>query len=287
MRRLSLTITVVLAVFGLSAASSNAAVLYTSVSSTYAESFDSLAATGTALTWANDTTLPGWYAYKSNAAAGGGAIRDAGPWSALTQYATSDGSLSTGFYSFGGSATYPSVNPDSDRALGSVPGGSPWGDIVQALVLQNKTGQTLTQFTLSYAGEQWKAGAGGGTRWQDFDYKVSATFNPDTDLPGNVVAGYNLTGVDTVNPFLDFSGGGGSAVYDGNTASHRQLKSETVAGINWAPDDYLILRWWHDNAAGSDHGLAVDDLSFVATPEPATIALMVAGGLLAMRPRRR
>jgi len=264
------------------AMSAQAVVSYSTTGSIHAENFDSLAASGTNLTWTNDATLPGWFAYRSGVGGTAGA-RDAATWLAMTQYSADDGAGGSGFWSYGGSDARPSVNPNSDRALGSVPAGSPWGDFVQALVLRNDTGETLTRFTLSYAGEQWRGGAGGGTRWQDFDFRVSSTFDADADLPGNVIAGYELTGVDTANPFLDFSGGGGSAVHDGNTAARRQLKTGTVYNLGWGPGDYLVLRWWHDNASGSDHGLAVDDLTFSAVPEPASLALLSAAALLMRR----
>ena len=65
------------------------------------ENFDTLASTGTGITWTDNSTIPGWY-------------------STRTTYNSGTGSSNTGaLYSFGVGGT----NPVTDRALGSVGSG--------------------------------------------------------------------------------------------------------------------------------------------------------------------
>src|SRR4051794_23526684 len=75
-------------------------------SGTYSQNFDSLAASGTANTWTDNSTLLGWYASKTS----GGA--------SVSAYRASTGSDTAGaLYSFGASAA-------TDRALGSLASGN-------------------------------------------------------------------------------------------------------------------------------------------------------------------
>lgn len=262
----------------LTVGSAQAVMLYDTDGSTYTQDFNGLSASGTSNTWANDSTLGGWFAFK--ALPGGGdtaTVRDTTSV-AVTSYAAGTGSSSTGtLYSFG-------TGTDAERAMGPLASGTP-GDFVVALVLQNTTGKTLTDFTLSYTGEQWRIGVGGGVQTLDFDYKISSSFDAAADLAASMVDGYSLTGSST----LDFNslqpGSGTNAALDGNAAANRSAISDTVTGLSWGDGQYLMLRWWDDNGAGSDHGLALDDLSFTATPEPGTLLCLLTG--LMLRPWRR
>lgn len=65
---------------------------------TYTQNFDTLAASGAGLAWANNSTLPGWFLFNKNLAS-------------ITSYVAGNGASNTGsFYSLGLSA---------DRALGA------------------------------------------------------------------------------------------------------------------------------------------------------------------------
>jgi hypothetical protein len=117
-----------------------------SFSSSYSQNFDNLVSSGTALSWINDVTLPGWFLFRQPAN---------GPV-AITSYAADSGSGNSGsFYGYG------STNA-SDRALGglgsggayynSPSGGAPAGWI--ALALTNSSGNTINALDLSFNGEQ-------------------------------------------------------------------------------------------------------------------------------------
>src|SRR5688572_5927204 len=89
------------------------------------QSFDTLATSGIANAWADDTTLPGWYSQFS--------LQPTNPMT----YRADSGSGTTGaIYSYGTGA-------NTDRAFGSVCSGTP-GDIFIALKLTNNTGSTIT-----------------------------------------------------------------------------------------------------------------------------------------------
>src|SRR5437867_772213 len=107
----------------------------TTFGSPLVENFDTLANTGTGLTWTDNSTIPGWY-------------------SSRTTYNTGTGSSNTGaLYSFGVAGT----NPVTDRALGSVASGTTL-TIYQAVRLTNNTGSTITSLDIGYVGEQWRNG---------------------------------------------------------------------------------------------------------------------------------
>ncbi len=106
------------------------------------QNFDTLATAGTTNTWADDTTLPGWYAQFSLQ-----------PTNPTTYRADSGGSNTGAIYSWG----VAGINPLTERAFGSVGSGTP-GDIFWAIKLTNNTGSTITSLSVSFTGDQWRQG---------------------------------------------------------------------------------------------------------------------------------
>ncbi len=165
----------------------------------------------------------------------------------------------------------------SDRALGNVPKTTN-GDHVVQVAVTNSTGYTLDSLTISYWGEQWRQGqctptAANGPEKLRVYYSTSAT------------AGYIR-----VNP-LDFfapqtSTASPDRALDGNAAANRISLSSGVLTTSIAPGATLYIRWYDYNDDGTrDHGLAIDDVLVTATPEPATMLLLVLGGLAMLRRR--
>src|SRR6476646_7036706 len=114
------------------------------------ENFDTLASTGTGITWTDNSTIPGWY-------------------STRTTYNSGTGSSNTGaLYSFGVAGT----NPAADRALGSVASGGT-GTVYQAARLTNNTGATIASLDISYVGEQWRNGGNATAHTLTFQYQVA------------------------------------------------------------------------------------------------------------------
>ena len=275
----------------------NAAVIYSVEGSTYTQNFDSLPITpenasietvytdgwqddvDPAVSPQSDVSIPGWYLWHSVSPT------SENGFNGNQRMRIGAGTNNTGaFWSFGTSGS-------TERALGSVgsttianqPTGTPPANdtrVLRALRLTNSTGQTLTEFTLTYTGEQWRDG-GATTPTSEtllFDFSLDATA-PQT---GTFTA---VSALDFVTP-VNVNTGSGAAV-DGNAPGNRQTLTGTVSGINWLPGTDLWLRWNDPQRLGNDHGVAIDDVSFSAVvPEPASISALAAVALLVGRRRR-
>ncbi len=241
------------------ASGASAAVSFTGTA--YTQNFDSLANSGTANTWTADTTLPGWYARRTLAAAG--------EWATYRADNTNTGAI----YSFGAAAS-------TERAFGSVSSGTP-GTITFAVVLQNNTSGILNAFDLSFVGEQWRNGGNTAAQTLAFDYKTVATFvASEVD---SAATGYTaLPALNFVSPIV----GATAAVLDGNLPANQANLSVTGTSVAWNPGEFLILRWTDINDGGNDHSLAIDNVTFNAIPTPGAMALLGLAGLVAGRRKR-
>lgn len=247
----------------------------------YNQSFDTLTQNTTAQTWANDSTLAGWNLIIANNN------------TAVTSLAANTGSSSTGaFYSFGSASS-------SDRAIGSIASnGTYWGGSTAAasgkvvgyiaLALTNSTNRTLTQFTLNYDGEQWRDSGDQTTLNQSlqFQYGFGSSFAAVTTWT-NAGSAFNFTApVGTTT----------ARALDGNVAANRVANLGGTVSASWAANTTLWVRWADTNDNGSDHGLAIDNVTFSApaavvvtpeVPEPTSGAIALAGlvvaGLVARR----
>lgn len=223
-----------------------------SAGTTYTTNFNSLATNvNTAIPWVNNTTLQGWFAAKT---AGGMSI---------TNYRAATGSDNTGsLYSFGSAAA------PADRALGSVPTGTP-GDIAYGVCFTNDTAGGMTNFTISYTGEQWRRATGVGTQTLAFACFV------------NFIGGAAITNADAKGtnyawkPFnaLDFNSpntAGATGLLDGNVNTQR-FTSVVLSNVLVAPGQEIFFRWLDiDDAGNTDHGLGIDDFSVTFTATAVT-----------------
>jgi hypothetical protein len=204
------------------------------------QDFNELITTGSA-SWTQNITLPGWYLRNNN---GNGNV---------TTYFADEGATATGrIYSYG-------TGTSTERALGSVSSSS--SDQYYYLRLTNQSGQTITNFTLKYTGEQWRRAANASAQRLDFSYRL---FSSAPSLVESATYTASYTDFDD----LDFSSpvtGTVAATLDGNAAANRSVKMATVT-INWLPNAELWLRWYDDDNTGTDHGLAIDDVSFAVYP---------------------
>jgi hypothetical protein len=242
--------------------STQAQVIYSTTGSTYSQNFDTLASSGASISWVNNSTLPGWFLYRQPA-----------PGTDITTYAAGTGSSGTGsFYSFG-------VAGSAERALGGVgSGGTYFGSPANGAVagwiavgFANNTGQTLKQFSVNYAGEQWRDGGVTAAQTMRFEYGWGGSFT--------TVGAWTAPGstFDWASPVVSGSVG----AVDGNTSGRVLGRGGVISGLNWAAGETLWLRWVEVNDPGNDHGLAIDDFSFVAAvPEPASMASWTGLGLL-------
>jgi hypothetical protein len=221
----------------------------------YSQAFNTLASSGTANTWTDNLTLPGWYASQGATSTG------------ITTYRSSAGSDSAGaIYSFGSSSGFGSA-PTTERALGSLPVNAT-GTIAYGLRFTNNTANPVTQFAVSYTGEQWRGSGGGTPQSLAFAYRIASVplVNPESGTSVNWV---RVPALDFTSPNLVTSG-----LLDGNVATNRlRFEGIVISGINLLPGQELFLRWLDVNDSGNDHGLAVDDLIvFFPTNRPQIVA---------------
>ncbi|GAB3898341.1 hypothetical protein GCM10028803_17630 [Larkinella knui] len=208
--------------------SATAQVSLTSSSLTYTQDFNSLATAGTSNVWANNSTIPGWLSSRAVLIAGTGS------------------STTGGLYSFGSSGA-------TDRAIGSVASGSTT-TIYYGLVLVNNTGSAVTSLQITYTGEQWRTA---NTAVQSLTFAYGTGSGLTVDSP---VLPYSA---------LDFTSPVSSSVasaLDGNLPANRTAISGTIVfDTPIADGQQILLRWSDADNTGSDHGLAIDDLSVTAT----------------------
>lgn len=231
--------------------SSQAAVSLTSAGSPYSQNFDSLAASGTAITWANDSTLPGWSLF-----------RQPGPGTAITAYNAGNGGSNAGsFYSFG--------LDQNDRALGGVASGGAYfgspasGAIAGWIAVNfiNDSGSAFNGFNVTWNGEQWRNGGNANAQTMAFEYGFGSSFSAVSSWTS---PGGNFDFSSVVNTTT-------AAAVDGNSAGRVSGLGGSVSNLTWNNGDSLWLRWTETNDNGNDHGLAIDDFSFKATA-PASVA---------------
>ncbi len=197
-------------------------------------------------------------------------------------YATNAGGTTTGnTYSYG-------VNLDADRALGELTAGAPGISSTFGAKFKNNGNSNMTKIKqLIYTGEQWRVG---GTHTTIAD-KLTIQYSTDaTSLTTG--SWFGITGMDFNSPVTSSTGGS----LNGNLSANRTLKS--LAGPPYfafatpvAPGGNFWIRWVPTDASGADDGLAVEDFSIQAIPEPSTMALcgLIFGalGIGLVRRRRR
>lgn len=254
------------------AASANAQVLLTpGVGATYTQNFNTLPVAPTA---ANVTVtggaplnaelpavvgppasagLPNWYSHRSGS----------GPNANLV---AGNGSSNSGqLYSYGTAA-------DTDRALGANASGTNAG-ISWGLRLRNDSTFPILSLNVSYTGEQWRDGGAGTPAAQTISFFYTTSSTPLTaPIPAPPTTTNYPTPIGfTAVPALDmitptFANTGSGAALDGNNALNRVLVGSTITFVpSVPPGDEIFIMWGEPNHVGNDHGMAVDDLTVVAT----------------------
>jgi hypothetical protein len=172
-----------------------------------------------------------------------------------TTYRASSGSDNAG-------DTYAYGPGSCERAFGSLLTSSVTSRIGACFV--NNTGRVLNTLRIAYTGEQWRRGAASGSDLLRFEYLLNPASPSVSDGAGSWI---NVGALDFSNPVA--TGTANSSV-NGNDAANRATRNADMSGLALAPDQTLCIRWLDtDLAAGSDHGLAVDDFSLIAEPAPA------------------
>lgn len=230
------------------------AAVLTNVGGSISEDFNSYdfgaQTTNTTATWVNNSTVPNWYA---DSRATTIAYRFGGGVSSTTEV--------LGYkFDANGNTTSPA------GALGTRSSSTdPWGI---GWAIENGTGTTLTEFSLTYdafvASYEGDAGPDGYT----VTYQIGGTYQDDGFA--NVYASAQY--VAPINQADDA----------GNPVTASTVTGSTVTGINWAPGEILWIHWQDTSAVSgeSTYGLGIDNITLTAVPEPTTFALLA--GMVAL-----
>lgn len=265
-------------------ASAQTSLSYTTAASVYSNNFDgpTLVNTGSGNAWNNNTPptgMSGWSAWRAGSSGIAG-VRDSTATGQTSYGADAGTATNGGIFSFGASAS-------TERAFGSQ-NTNTTGDLLIMFAVLNNTGVTLTQFTFGWDFEQWRNNGNTAAHSLIVDYSVrtnnsftsglnslnEASFTSGFTAPGGTWNGTSLVNAAT------------AAAVDGNVAGRSAGRGGTVTGISWAPNTLLVIRFWDDNAAGNDHSLGIDNVTFSAVPTPGS-AFLAGVGLLAAARRRR
>jgi hypothetical protein len=240
------------------------------------ENFDSLANTGSDITFTDDSTLPGWTAYSGDTLYTG-----TGPFAFTlgstnpdaNAYDADAGGTGTGeLYSYGSAGS-------TERAFGSVASGTP-DDFFIAAHITNDTGNALSSLEISYRGEQWRRGNNATQRAETllFFYRIGGSA---FDATGTWVS---HSALDFVSPNISATT---ASALDGNaTGNFTNLNSSISVSV--PAGSSIWLAWVDPDNSGTDHGMALDDFSFSATqvPEPSSAILGLLALFLPLRRKR-
>lgn len=198
------------------------------------QNFDTLSNSAT-----SDVLPAGWYLVEI----GTGSAADG-------KYVVGTGSSNSGgTYSFGASGS-------TDRALGSVGSGSVSPMYYGAKFTNNSTGP-ITALTITFNGEMWRRGSPTAAELLTFAYSTDATALNTGTFTGFAALNFNSLGAACSATT--------AVATDGNSAACRSAISATITGLSINPGASIWIRWSDTDTAGSDDGLAIDDVSVAAT----------------------
>ena len=222
---------------------------------TYTQDFNSLTQNTTATTWTNPTTLGGvsWYAKRSG--------------SASTIAANTGSNNAGGLYSFGTAS-------NTDRALGSIGSNNAVaGDFAYGVILRNTSGNSITNFSVGYTGEQWRA-ENNGAQTITFWYKIGVSVAAINDLqPNNNSTWTEVTALQFTSPINNGSAGN----LNGNASANRTVIAPvTIPLLSIANNEFIMIKWDDPNhQPGSDHALGIDDVKVSWTTVPTCTGVTV------------
>ena len=232
---------------------------FTDFELTYSQNFDGLNNTlnQNDLEWTNGTTpLLGWYGFIK--------METETPEAAI-KYSTGCDNDGAGGLDFPGANVPNSLGYDADantiatdRALGYRVNVSS-GDAAFMLNITNNSSLSINQLEVTYSGEQWAAVALNEQKLY-FSYKVDAT-TPEESTGFTAVSALDFTSLQI--------GTTGTATnrINGNDPANKTVGITATFPVSLPVGSTITLRWYKGfPEEGSDHILAIDDLTVVATP---------------------
>lgn len=209
----------------------------------YQQNFDTLPSSGT-FTWANNATLPGWFAADLAGTFNATGAVSAGTSNLADQTLASLGAAASAERAL----AYHTRLDDKPTHLG--------------LAFVNNTGQPLTSFSLAYSAEQWREAANGRTVSVAVEYRVGA-------VPGNLPATTGWTAI----PGLGFTTTNPASVPTATTLAATDLPVDVPAGSS------LWLRWKftnsYENSTSAHDLLAIDNVVFSTSGSSAVAAPVI------------
>jgi hypothetical protein len=215
-------------------------------STNYTQDFNSLASSGSGITWTNNTTLTGWYAATDATAS-------------ISTYDINTGTTTTGgLYSFGIAGT----NVITERALGYAASNAFFGTAgtqkgYLGWRLKNNTTSTISSITITWTGEQWR-------RDNTVNQTLLLSYQTGTTVTSLTTGTWTSAGSTFTSPQIV----GGAAALDGNTAANRTANISVTITVSIPSGSEIMLRWEDLNDSGNDHQLALDDVTVNAVVTP-------------------
>lgn len=231
---------------------------------TYFQNFDGLASSGVEVI---DGRGPhGLEGVLGNTGVDGWTISNFGGSSTNTEFRAQDGSQAgnagRGVVSFGETGS-------SERALGVLATSNQISRF--GVTFTNDSDSTLTELTVAYTGEQWRRGNVLTPNRLMFAYALgTGNINEDSafiDVPALTFVSPNTQAAPT------------EVALDGNDPLNQTSFNQTIGGLSWGPGQALTLRWTGEDISGQDDGLAIDNFSFSAVPEPTALGWLLLGAL--------
>lgn len=231
----------------------------------YSQNFNSLPSSLTAESGANVATditgLAGWQITNSGSAT-----------SVVWRGLSAGTGTASGYYGLGASGDY---------ALGGLSNGTT-AKPAFGITLKNTSGATLQSLNLSFDVEQWRVGTTNVDNVLAFEYKISANY---ASIAGTTADASFLSPGPAAN-VGSFQNSTTASALDGNLSANRQSVTISLSSLNWAADQFLVLRW--ELQSGSLDALGIDNFSASAIPEPGTYgAILGAVALSSVALRRR
>ena len=158
----------------------------------------------------------------------------------------------------------------SERALGAIASGTTIVGFGTWFV--NTSPDTYGVVTISFDREIWRTQNTAIDQSLAFSYGLASSGIGTGNFITNATM-YAYPSLNATSPSFYASLNGGLGGYS-DPGTNSVNVTATIGGLNWAPGDFLFIRWNDANDAGNDAGVAIDNLSMVAAiPEPAVVGL--------------